>query len=190
MNSSSRGSDLLIIDFEACDIKDGSWPIEVGIGFQDEAGHWQTAGSLIKPEPHWPEEMWTPEAEAVHGISRSELDRAPSAREVADWLNEKVAGRTVASDFPRKDEPWYSMLLAAGDGDPQMYIADLCWDIFEPRFPEDVFFQFYAGTGPFAEDRPRVHRAEADVRHHIETWTMMEQLASAAQAIPKSAGTS
>jgi hypothetical protein len=180
MQPHAPGSDLLIIDFEACDIKDGSWPIEVGIGYRDDLGQWQTAAKLIRPEPHWREELWTAEAEAVHGISREELNAAPSAREGADWLLAHAEGRMVVSDFPRKDEPWCDMLLAAGTGESHLWVYDFCWDILQSRFSDEAFYAFYAGTGPFEHDRPRTHRAEADVRHHIETWTMMETFVPAA----------
>lgn len=173
----TSGADLLIIDFEACDIKDGSWPIEVGIGYKNDNGEWQTASKLIRPEPHWPEELWTSEAEAVHGISREELNSAPSAREVADWLLAHAAGRLATSDYPRKDGPWCNMLLQAGTGARRIHICDLCFEIMVERFPDPAFYAFYAGEGPFSEVRHRTHRAEADVQHHIQTWTMMEQFA-------------
>ncbi|MCB1916454.1 MAG: hypothetical protein KDG52_12160 [Rhodocyclaceae bacterium] len=94
------------IDVEASGLGRGSHPIEVGIVLPDGARHcW-----LIRPPEHW--SHWDPAAETIHGISRARLHalgRAPA--EVAEALNEHLAGHTVYSDAWGNDMPWLARLF-------------------------------------------------------------------------------
>jgi DNA polymerase-3 subunit epsilon len=69
--------------------------------------------SLIRHEPSWSMSEWSAEAEAVHGISRAELDDAPCALDVAEWFYNTLAGRPMVSDAPEFDARWLRRL--AGD---------------------------------------------------------------------------
>lgn len=73
---------------------------------------------LIRPRPEWPEGDWNEVSEEVHGIPRSDLDDADLAEDVAHWLLEVIAGRTLVSDAPEFDQHWLDRLL--GEPGPQI----------------------------------------------------------------------
>ncbi|UWQ44194.1 3'-5' exonuclease [Leisingera aquaemixtae] len=100
----------VFIDFEASSLSPGSWPIEVGLAWLDERKV-VVESRLIRPKPEWPEDDWNPASEEVHGISRSDLDDAATADDVASWLWETVAGRQLVSDAPEFDQRWLDRLL-------------------------------------------------------------------------------
>jgi hypothetical protein len=65
---------------------------------------------LIKPLEDWTH--WQPEAEKVHGIPREKLLlEGQSPRQVADELNELLAGCTVYTDGWGVDRTWLSLLF-------------------------------------------------------------------------------
>lgn len=95
-----------IIDVEASGFGRGSYPIEVGFARPDGT----TAARLIRPEPEWTH--WNTEAEAVHGISREQLQQEGlPVVEVADWLNAELEGLTVYSDSWGFDSSWVALLF-------------------------------------------------------------------------------
>lgn len=99
---------LITIDFEAsCLPRDGrSYPIEVGIA--DLSG-WSRSW-LIRPDPLWQDWTWTAEAEALHGISREQLDREGCSTEhVMGELNAATHGYRVISDNDL-DQGWCATL--------------------------------------------------------------------------------
>tara|TARA_Y100000589_G_scaffold50407_5_gene42054 strand:- start:10488 stop:10943 length:456 start_codon:yes stop_codon:yes gene_type:complete len=65
---------------------------------------------LVKPLDDWVH--WQPSAEQVHGIPREELLREGiTPRQVADELNELLAGKTVYSDGWGVDRTWLALLF-------------------------------------------------------------------------------
>jgi hypothetical protein len=65
---------------------------------------------LIKPHEDWTH--WQDSAQQIHGISREQLQQdGQSLREVADELNELLAGRTVYSDGWGVDRGWLALLF-------------------------------------------------------------------------------
>tara|TARA_Y100000588_G_scaffold311763_1_gene338039 strand:+ start:11903 stop:12436 length:534 start_codon:yes stop_codon:yes gene_type:complete len=96
----------IILDIEASGFGSGSYPIEVGVAMPDGALHvW-----LVKPLDDWVH--WQPSAEQVHGIPREELLREGiTPRQVADELNELLAGKTVYSDGWGVDRTWLALLF-------------------------------------------------------------------------------
>ncbi len=98
----------LIVDVEASGFGSESYPIEVGLAL--EAG--EKFCSLILPAPGW--SHWDIEAEKVHGVSREVLETyGKPMKEVAQYLNEKVNGRTVYSDGWVVDKSWLDRLFHA-----------------------------------------------------------------------------
>lgn len=96
----------VILDIEASGFGRGSYPIEVGVVLPDE----RACCYLIRPEPGWTH--WDPAAEAVHHIRRDILlTRGRPVTEVADALNELLAGRCVFSDAWGQDSSWLALLF-------------------------------------------------------------------------------
>ena len=74
-----------IIDVEASGFGRGSYPIEIGFALEDREVH----SYLIKPQPSWTH--WSDEAQAIHGISREQLQSdGLSVRDVALLLNDHL----------------------------------------------------------------------------------------------------
>ncbi len=95
-----------ILDVEASGFGRGSYPIEVGFVLPDGRSHCL----LIRPEAEWLD--WSLEAEQLHGISRVQLlQKGHSAYEVAQFLNEHLAGLTVYSDAWGNDQSWLALLF-------------------------------------------------------------------------------
>lgn len=100
---------LMFIDLEASGLHAGSYPTEVGW-----CSHDLTAGAsmLIRPPPEWLTGVWSPDAEAITGISRPLLEqRGIPPRDVALWLNKELTGTELFSDWSRGDGPWLRSLF-------------------------------------------------------------------------------
>ncbi len=109
-----------IIDVEASGFGLGSYPIEVGVALADGKTHC----FLIKPEPRWTH--WDPKAEQAHGISREILaNHGKSPYQVADSLNELLAGQTLYSDAWGYDNTWIALLFDAAELPQTFKVAQL-----------------------------------------------------------------
>lgn len=96
----------LIIDVEASGFGRGSYPIEVGVALSDSRTHCR----IIRPEPDW--QHWDCSAEKLHGIARQVLiQHGCAVREVAQWLNDCLAGERVYSDAWGNDSSWLALLF-------------------------------------------------------------------------------
>ncbi len=103
---------LWFIDVEASSTSDHSYPIEVGIAALDQAT-WEVVEShswLIKPQSVWTE--WSMEAQAVHGITRAELEDANPVQTVAVELSEILGNSEIYSDAVSYDGHWIALLFA------------------------------------------------------------------------------
>lgn len=99
---------IALIDCEASSLKRSSYPVEVGWCLADTG----RAGSrLIRPAENWTD--WDIAAQAVHGISRTEVvtNGLPPAV-VAKELLEATSGRTLFADSST-DQLWISRLFDA-----------------------------------------------------------------------------
>ena len=97
-----------IIDVEASGFGSKSYPIEIGVALDDG----RKFCTLIFPAPDWTH--WDDEAEKVHHISRDVLEsHGKPIQEVADKLNELLAGMTLYSDGWVVDKPWLTTLFHA-----------------------------------------------------------------------------
>ncbi|MCF7699876.1 3'-5' exonuclease [Loktanella sp. M215] len=148
---------LVFIDFEASGLDANSWPVEVGLTII-AGGQLQTWSSLIKPEPDWPARSWDARAEQIHGISRTDLDGAPAAADVARELLARIGQRSVVSDAPGFDWNWCFKLVDVIDAVP-------------PRFQDVDRIVKMACKGQMGamlvafshlSDAPREHRVGAD----------------------------
>jgi hypothetical protein len=103
----------------------GGLPIEIGWAFTElSTGEIQSESHLIKPPLHWDmQPVWDPDAEKLHGISLKELlahGRPPF--EVAQRMNEVLAGRELFSDGPADDERWLRIIFDEAGLDPTFTI--------------------------------------------------------------------
>lgn len=95
-----------IIDVEASGFGRGSYPIEVAVALDNREIH----GFLIRPETHWTH--WSEQAQALHGISRQELEQqGEPAKQVAQSLNDLLKGTVVYSDAWGFDNSWVGRLF-------------------------------------------------------------------------------
>lgn len=110
----------LIIDVEASGFSSESYPIEVGVAFQDG----QRYCSLILPEPDWTH--WDEQAEQVHGITLEVLHNCgQSAQIVANELNKMLDGKTLFSDGWVVDYPWLITLFHAAQREMSFRVSPL-----------------------------------------------------------------
>ena len=164
----------IFLDFEASSLNKQSYPIEVGWVFEDGSSE----GYLIRPAPGWTE--WDASAQAIHGISREQLEREGIAHDVVcARLVEIFAGNVVYASAPSWDGHWLSMLLRAA-GQPRHLVR--------LRDSEEAFMGAASARTGSAADRvararrvieagPVAHRAIADARREWSIWREIVQSA-------------
>jgi hypothetical protein len=109
-----------VLDIEASGFGRGSYPIEIGFVLPDGTAYC----TLIQPEATWTH--WDGDAERVHGISRSLLQRhGRSAGEVAAELNQRLAGRAVYCDNWAHDYTWLARLFESAAITPSFKLHHL-----------------------------------------------------------------
>ena len=157
----------VFLDFEASSLNKQSYPIEVGWVFEDGTDE----GYLIKPAPGWTD--WDDSAEAIHGISRQQLEQEGTAHDaVCTRLVEVFEGNVVYASAPSWDGHWLSMLLRAA-GRPR--------HLLRLKDTEVVFLEAANARGGSAAERigqarkvveagPVAHRAVADARREWSIW--------------------
>ena len=110
----------LIIDVEASGFGASSYPIEVGVALNGG----DKFCTLIQPAPEWTH--WDDEAEKMHGISRDVLTATGKPiDEVADQLNEMLAGMTLFSDGWVVDKPWLTTLFHTAGREMRFNVSPL-----------------------------------------------------------------
>jgi len=106
-----------VLDIEASGFGRGSYPIEIGFVLPDGTAYC----TLIAPDAGWTH--WDGDAERVHGISRSLLQRhGKSAAEVAAELNQRLAGRAVYCDNWAHDYTWLARLFESAATRPSFQL--------------------------------------------------------------------
>ena len=161
----------VFIDFEASSLAPNGWPIEVGIAWVNN-GTIVVESKLIRPVSTWSMNDWHPESEAVHGISRADLDNAEPAENVAIWLRDKLQGKLVVSDAPEFDQRWLDGLMQTIGGAPEIKLGD---------FDQVAWWGFSEMDGRIAPGRLHrvyetlvnentVHRAGDDAAKLARAW--------------------
>src|SRR5688500_4216745 len=143
------------LDFDASSLRYASHPIEVAWSLED--GTVETY--LIKPAWDWSD--WDSNAEAAHGLSQQELNaQGLPAWQVAQRMNEPLAGRTLHSDAPEYDGFWLERLVEHHSEEPQFTLRH--FDALFPRLSPDSI----AARAQLARYRVagRQHRAAHDVQ--------------------------
>jgi hypothetical protein len=98
----------VFIDFEASSLSKDSYPVEVAWVFEDG----RSRSFLIRPAPGWND--WSAEAEAIHGISREQLDReGVEVSIIVDEMVATLADMDLCASAPSWDGKWLSALLRA-----------------------------------------------------------------------------
>jgi hypothetical protein len=153
----NQAHSIAFIDVEASGLGARSWPIEAGWAFS--AG--EATSYLIRPDPAWAAEAWDPRAEALHEISKQELERDGRAPEaVCGDLNAGLRGVEVYSDAPDWDGFWLHRLFSTVGLKQEFAVLDFATMI--RAFAGDDWERFVERANHIA---PRRHRAGADVMH-------------------------
>jgi len=110
----------IIIDVEASGFGPQSYPIEVGLAFEDG----KRFCTLIQPTGDW--DHWDESAQGVHNITRAMLhEHGRTVQEVAATLNNLLAGKTVYSDGWVVDKPWLITLFHAAGMNMNFQVSPL-----------------------------------------------------------------
>jgi hypothetical protein len=140
-----------VLDIEASGFGRGSYPIEIGFVLPDGTAYC----TLILPDAGWTH--WDGDAERMHGISRSLLQRhGRSAQEVAVEL----VGRTVYCDNWAHDYAWLARLFESADISPRFKLRHL-----RELMSENAAEHFDETRESVARNlQLRRHRASSDAR--------------------------
>lgn len=110
----------IILDIEASGFGLGSYPIEIGF-IMDDGRSWC---SLVKPEPSW--EHWDPNAAALHGIGRDQLQKhGRSSLDIAQTLNDWLHHQVVYTDAWAHDYTWLNKIFEAANLSPSFKLDNL-----------------------------------------------------------------
>ncbi len=121
----------------------------------------RAAAMLIKPPEHWSDAAWDPDAEALHRLSRTTLDRKGLApAKVCEAMNEALAGAAVYSDAPDWDGFWLYRLFDAAKTRRTFELLNFA-DLFAHVAPDG----FQAAKALAQKKSPHKHRAKDDVLH-------------------------
>lgn len=156
-------TEVNIIDVEASGLHVESYPIEVAILLGGVVHSW-----LIKPAPQW--QHWCHRAEAIHGISRTELShKGLDLTSVANELNALMKSNTgiLYSDADRWDDDWINTLYKQAGIKQTFHILSI-YDLFEKE--HDPEFQGHIRRLS-ASGKYRRHRAGEDVQMIHEAYT-------------------
>jgi hypothetical protein len=181
----------VFIDFEASSLGKDSYPIEVGWVFVDG----RSEGHLIRPAPTWTD--WNVEAEAIHGIARTTLEREGVPHErVAARMIEVLDGHDLFASAPSWDGKWLSVLLRAAGlprhalrlRDTEEAHDEIARALLAPLLPPDALDGAVANAVSLAELRfreaPPRHRAVEDAERERQRWMSVRAVAADLAGVP------
>lgn len=124
-----QGAKLVVLDLEASALGLGSYPIEVGLAIMEGGtAPIRTWSTLVRPTADWEfRGVWSPAAQAVHGIPIHELRReGRPVDEVCMILNAllRPASRVV-TDAPEYDRDWLARLFDGAGVEQRFYIGGI-----------------------------------------------------------------
>lgn len=156
-----------VIDLEASGLGRGSYPIEVGYVLADGTSFC----SLVKPQDEW--QHWDSSAQALHGIQRKHLfERGREVLDLAQSLNQALAGLTLYSDAWGQDNSWLMALYQAAGIWPNFKLQSIRYIISEQQLP----FWHQAKDQVIAELQIGRHRASADALIIQQTYLLSRQM--------------
>jgi len=165
----SRGSNPIFIDFEASSLDlVSSYPIEVGLCMSDGTTHsW-----LIRPHVLWAD--WSDSAEAIHGISRTQLDEEGVEIDVVtDALDSLIPGM-VFCDAWTFDSFWLHRLYRAIRRRPTFHLESVSMILTR----DEVALWSDVRNAVVRDLDMSVHRAANDACILRETWRRVVALRS------------
>lgn len=167
-------SSPVFVDCEASDL-DG-YIIEVGWAVAPQGQEIISAAVLVRPAPQWKiRDAWNHKAEMLHGISLVQLlAHGRSAEDVAQIVNEELAGLELFSDAPKYDGRWLAQLFEAAGVEPAFTISPtptraLLETIARRRNFDPIRFQQRWDDAR----QNRRHRADADALTYARLWRLI-----------------
>jgi hypothetical protein len=176
----------VFLDFEASSLSDDSYPIEVGWVFEtgDSESH------LIRPAKAWQD--WSAAAEAIHHLSRADLEiRGTDHAVVANRMVQVLQGHDIHASAPSWDGKWLSVLLreaglarkalALRDTDDAnaALVAGILQGAFTPQAIEDLTPGLIRRARRDRDGAVVRHRALPDAEAERQTWLAVGELARA-----------
>ena len=176
----------VFLDFEASSLGKHSYPVEVAWVFEDG----RSRSFQIKRIPGWTD--WSAEAEALHGISREQLDNEGiDVSVIVDEMVTTLADQELYASAPSWDGKWLSALLRAA-GHPRHELrlrksdeafmavagAVLGSSVSEQELA-DLVNDVIARSEPAASP----HRALPDALLELERWNLVRAEAVARRGI-------
>lgn len=171
----------VFLDFEASSLGERSYPVEIAWVFEDG----RSESYLIRPAPTWSD--WDKAAEAVHHITRAELEEKGTPHDqIARRMVETLSGHQLHASAPSWDGKWLSALLRAAGlprhslrlRDTDDAIAESVRELLQPLRTGtqiDVAVRvILSKVRRAAEERQPRHRALADAEK--ERWKWLEAL--------------
>jgi DNA polymerase III epsilon subunit-like protein len=170
---------VLFLDIEATSLSNTSYPIE--LGWTDLVGAGEAY--LIRRHASWGDD-WDPRAQAVHGITREQLEAEglPVEKVVARFLA-AAEGKTVITDAPAFDAAWLNeALMACGHPVGMVRLNGLRDELIAAILPDCVAFHGAAAADDWAAEivdgrlrrrerrGNRAHRALADAQENRRLW--------------------
>jgi hypothetical protein len=159
-----------LIDFEASCLPEygQSYPIEVAVARVDGTSRtW-----LIRPAEAWRYWDWSPEAEALHGISQDLIAREGLAPErVLAELTEFVGECIVYADADL-DAYWLEVLAQAATTNPKFPVRYLGEYLLERGYTRE---QVVAALAQARERMPTLHIARDDARRLALTVKLLHE---------------
>jgi hypothetical protein len=185
----------VFVDFEASSLRKNGFPVEVGWVFEDG----RSEGHLIRPAPGWSD--WDAEAEAIHKIPRTRLERDGTPHDaVARRMVEALTGHDLFASAPSWDGKWLSLLLRAA-GLPRHALrlrdtevaqaesaAALLDPLLAPGEAAGAIREIVAAVRAEAERTPPRHRAVDDAAEELRRWREVVRRAETKAAELRTAG--
>ena len=174
----------VFVDFEASSLKKNGFPVEVGWVFEDGAAE----GHVIRPAPGWTD--WDASAEAIHHLSREQLERDGAPHDVVAWrMVEALSGHDLFVSAPSWDGKWLSLLLRSA-GFPRHTLrlrdteiaqaesaAEVLDGLLTPGEAAGAIAEIVAAVRNEAERHTPAHRAVDDAEGERQRWLAVRRQA-------------
>lgn len=171
----------IFLDFEASSLSKHSYPVEVAWVFEDG----RSRSFLIRPATGWTD--WSDEAEAIHGISRDQLEKdGLDVSTIVDEMIATLADQDICASAPSWDGKWLSTLLRAA-GHPRHELRlrksdeafmDAARAGLGSSVSEDVAANLVNEVITRTEPPEPPHRALPDAQLELKRWELVRSEAA------------